>query len=313
MIPRTGLAYAGLLLASLCWSGNALVARAFHHAIGPMSLAFWRWALVLLILLPVVAVPLWQRREQLRRNLARLLVLSALAIVSYNALLYSAARSTTAINITLLTTCLPLATYLGAGLLLGEWPSRRAWLGMLVATLGLLLLIGQGRLGNLLALSFSPGDLLMLVAVLVWALYSVLLRRWSAQLQMPPGVLLGVLVLLGVPMILPFYLLELAHAGGFEPSLGNLAAIGYTALFASLISYLCWNHGIKVVGAAKAALSSYLMPVFAALFSYLLLGETLQAFHWFGGALIFSGLALATLPKRTGLDAGDTPQAKRSA
>lgn len=137
----------------------------------------------------------------------------------------------------------------------------------------------------------------MLLAVLDWSLYSILLRRWSAWISLPPLALLGLTMMIGVPLLLPFYLYELAHVGPFAVSFGNLAAIGYTALFASLFAYFAWNHGVRVVGASKAALTSYLMPVFTALLGWLILGEHLQSFHWFGAALIFSGLLLATRMK----------------
>ncbi|WP_044873490.1 DMT family transporter [Pseudomonas sp. LFM046] len=290
------LAWLGLLVASVFWAGNALVARAFHDAIPPFTLAFWRWSLALAILLPFVARPMWEHRSALRYAGWRLVVVAALGISTYSVLLYFAARTTVAINLTLLNTCLPLATFIGAGVLLHEWPPRRAWLGLGVATIGLLVLIAQGQLAQLAALTFNPGDLIMLVAVVDWALYTLLQRRWSQYLQLPPLVLLGALVLCGVPMLLPFYLLELASGQRFEPSVDNLAAIAYTGICASLLAYLLWNQGIRVLGVAKAVLTNYLMPVFTALLAYLLLDEGLQAYHWFGGALIFAGLLLATRP-----------------
>lgn len=289
-------ACAGLLLASLCWAGNALVARAVFDSIPPMSLAFWRWTLALAILLPFVARPLWQQRVALRRAGWRLWLVSALGIAGYNSLLYHAAHSTSAINITLLNTCLPLATFIGAGLLLGEWPARRAWAGLGLAAAGLLWLIGRGDPATFLALDFYPGDLIMLLAVLVWALYSLLMRLWGARLALPPLALLGVMILLGLLLMLPFYLYELQRVGGFTPNPLTLGAIGYTALFASLLAYLSWNHGLRVLGAARASLFSYLMPVFAALLGWLLLDERLEAHHWLGGGLIFAGLLLASRP-----------------
>ncbi|WP_165679720.1 DMT family transporter, partial [Metapseudomonas otitidis] len=93
------------------------------------------------------------------------------------------------------------------------------------------------------------------------------------------------------------YLLEIASGQGFAPSPANLAAIGYTGTFASLIAYLLWNRGIAVLGVAKVSLTNYLMPVFTALLGYLVLGESLQAYHWLGGAMIFAGLLLGTRPK----------------
>lgn len=287
-------AAAGLVVAVLCWAGNALVARAVVDTLPPLALAFGRWSLALLILLPFVGRTLWQLRATLREVGWRLWVVSALGITGYNSLLYLAAQSTTAINITLLNTCLPLATFIGAGLLLGEWPARRAWLGMGVALTGLLLLIGRGDLATFLALDFHPGDLLMLLAVAVWALYSLLMRLWSGRFDLPPLALLGVTILYGWLLLLPFYLGERLLVGSFVPGIASLGAMAYTALFASLLAYLAWNNGLKVLGAARASLFSYLMPVFAAVLGWLLLDERLAFYHWLGGGLIFAGLLLAT-------------------
>ncbi|WP_422601298.1 DMT family transporter [Pseudomonas sp.] len=295
MHSSRSLAMLGLLLAVLCWSGNALVARAFAGEIPALALSFWRWCLALSLLLPFVLAPLWRHRPELRAAGWRLLVLGGLGIAGYNSMLYSAAQTTAAINITLVNTCLPLMTFIGAGLLLGEWPQRRAWWGMGLAAIGLLVLIAQGSWTTLTALSFNRGDLIMLLAVADWALYSLLLRRWAKYLMPIPALaLLGVLMLLGVPLILPFYLYELSQGASFVVTPSSLGAIAYTAVFASLVAYLAWNHGVRVLGAAKAALSNYLMPVFTAVLGWLLLGEGLQPFHWLGGGLIFAGLLLGT-------------------
>ncbi|MGK9064844.1 DMT family transporter [Stutzerimonas chloritidismutans] len=308
MRGHQGWAFGGLLLAVLCWSGNALVARAFHDAIPPLTLAFWRWVLATCLLLPFVARSIWAHRATLRAAGWRLPVVAALGVSSYNSLLYTAAQSTEAINLTLVNTCLPLFTFIGGGLLLGEWPARRAWFGMLIAAGGLVYLISRGSWVAFTGLAFQAGDLIMLVAVLVWALYTLSLRRWASFLQLPPLTLLGVLMALGTPLILPFYLLELARVGGFTPSLANLSVIAYTAIFASLVAYLSWNHGVKTVGAARAAMATYLMPVFTAILGWLLLGEGLKTFHWIGGGLIFAGLLLAT---RTTACSATAQQAKQ--
>lgn len=294
MGTRQGWAFAGLLLAVLCWAGNALVARAFHDQIPPLSLAFWRWSLATCLLLPFIARSIWTHRATLRAAGWRLPVIAALGVSSYNSLLYTAAQSTEAINLTLVNTCLPLFTFIGGGLLLGEWPARRAWFGLSVAAGGLVYLISRGSWEAFANLAFKTGDLIMLAAVLVWALYTLSLRRWAGFLSVPPLTLLGVLMLLGTPLILPFYLVELSQVGGFSPSPTNLSVIAYTAVFASLVAYLSWNHGVKIVGAAKASMATYLMPVFTAILGWLLLDEGLQVFHWIGGGLIFAGLLLAT-------------------
>ena len=294
------LAIAGVLMAVLCWAGNALVARAFAGEIPPFALAFWRWSLALALILPFVALPLWRQRAALRHAGWRLVVIAAFGIAGYNTFLYSAAQSTAAINITLVNTCIPLMTFICAGLLLGQWPARRAWWGMALAVCGLLVLIGRGDWRTLAELAFNRGDLIMLLAVFDWALYTVLLRRWAGYLApISPLVLLGAFMLLGVPMILPLYLYELSNGAQLALTAANLSAIAYTAVFASLVAYLGWNHGVKVLGAANAAMGNYLMPVFTAILGWVLLGEGLQPFHWAGGALIFAGLLLATWPSRS--------------
>lgn len=294
------LAIAGVLVAVLCWAGNALVARAFAGEIPPFALAFWRWSLALVIVLPFVALPIWRHRAEVRHASWRLLLIAAFGIAGYNTFLYSAAQTTAAINITLVNTCVPLMTFIFAGLLLGAWPTRRAWWGMAVAVLGLLVLICRGDWQTLARLEFNRGDMIMLMAVVDWALYTVLLRRWAAYLApIPPLALLGIFMLLGVPLILPLYLYELSAGAQLLATPANLAAIGYTAVFASLVAYLGWNNGVKVLGASTAAMGNYLMPVFTAILGWILLGEALQIFHWIGGAMIFAGLLLATLPKRS--------------
>ena len=287
-------AFAGLFLAVLCWAGNALVARAFHEDIPPLSLSFWRWTLATSLLLPFVARSIWQHRQTLRAAGWRLPIVAALGIACYNTFLYSAAQSTEAINLTLLNTCIPLFAFVGAGLLLGEWPARSAWFGMATAATGLLYLISRGSWSAFVSLSFQKGDLLMLAAVLAWTLYTLLLRRWAGVFKLPPLTLLGVLMLIGLPLITPFYLYEYSQVGGFTPTFGNIVAVAYTAVFASLVAYLAWSHGVRIVGAAKATMTTYLMPVFTAIIGWLVLGESLQVFHWIGGGLIFAGLLLAT-------------------
>ena len=141
----------GVALFTLLWVGSQTT-RTIQQ---PFALAFWRWSVALLILLPLVGPSLWRERETLRRAGWRLWLAALLAISLYNCLLYSAAQTTAAINISLVSTCLPLATFIGAGLLLGQWPSRRAWLGLLLAMAGLLWLIGRGDWAVLGGLSFG--------------------------------------------------------------------------------------------------------------------------------------------------------------
>tara|TARA_R110002012_G_scaffold294147_1_gene490115 strand:+ start:4843 stop:5775 length:933 start_codon:yes stop_codon:yes gene_type:complete len=291
-LSARGWAIAGLLLCALIWAGNALVARATAGLLPPIGLSFWRWTTALLLILPFTLRGLWRERGVLLLHWKQIATLSALSISSYNTLLYLAAQSTTAINITLVNTGLPVAAFIWSVLLLRQWPSRQTLAGTLLSFTGLLVILSTGRLGKLAHLVFNPGDLVMLAAVMTWGLYSVLLRRW--MIPVPGLTLLTAMLLCGVPLLLPVYLWEYSHTGPMPLTLVTLGAVSYTALLASLFAYLAWNNGVRILGPATASLFSYLMPVFTALLGVLLLGEHLHWYHLLGGALTFSGLLLAT-------------------
>lgn len=285
-----------LVLTALAWAGNALIARAAIGILPPIGLSFWRWSLALILLLPFTARGLWQHRQALLASWKQLAVLAALSISSYNTLLYQAAQSTSAINLTLVGTGLPVAAFFWSVLLLRQWPNRAAISGTLLGLAGLLLVLSAGQLGRLLQLEFNRGDLIMVVAVLSWGLYSVLLQRWP--IQAPGLVLMAAMLLCGVPLLTPFFLWEQARLGPMPLTWHTAGAVSYTALFASLLAYVAWNHGVKVLGPSTASLFSYLVPVFTTLLGVLLLQEQLRWFHLAGGALTFMGLLVATRWKR---------------
>ena len=285
-------AIVGLVICTLAWAGNALVARATAGNLPPIGLSFWRWLTALLLLLPFTLPSLYRHRDLLSVHWKQIAILAALSISSYNTLLYLAAQSTTAINITLVNTGLPVAAFIWSVVLLRQWPTRLTLLGTLLSFLGLLLILSAGKPWQLLQIGFNRGDLIMVLAVLAWGLYSVLLRRWPVPV--PGFTLLAAMLMCGVPLLLPFYLWELNAHGSMPWSPQAFGAIGYTAVMASLVAYSAWNHGVRVLGPATASLFSYLMPIFASLLGILLLDEHLHAYHLAGGALTFVGLLLAT-------------------
>ena len=290
------LAMGGLVLCTLAWAGNALVARATAGILPPIGLSFWRWTTALLLLLPFTLRGLWLHRHALASRWPRVAVLAGLSISSYNTLLYLAAQSTTAINITLVNTGLPVAAFLWSIVLLRLWPTRMTLLGAGLSFLGLLVILTLGEPARLLSLTFNSGDLIMVIAVFTWGLYSVLLRKWA--LPVPGMIQLSAMLIFGVPLLLPFYLWELTRTRGMPLAIESALAVAYTAVFASIVAYLAWNNGVKVLGPASASLFSYLMPVFAALLSVVLLGEALRWYHLVGGTFTFVGLLLATREPR---------------
>lgn len=281
-----------LVLPPLFWAGNALVGRATVGEVPPIALSFWRWALALLILLPFTLRQVIAARHLLRANFGLLAVLGLTSVAAYNTLLYVALQTTAAINATLVATSLPVAILVLSRLWLAE-PIRPAQVaGILVSLAGVLAVIAKGDPARLAALGFGGGDLLVLAAVLSWAVYTVLLRRHP--LAVPGLALLTVLIAIGVVAILPLYLWELSTGAAIAPRWSAWAAIAYTAVFPSVLSYYFWNRGVGAVGAAVAGQYNYLMPLFTGVLAVPLLGEHFLWYHGLGGALIFGGIWLAT-------------------
>lgn len=294
MITRQslGLAYLGLALSALFWAGNAVFARASVGLIPPFALSFWRWALALLFLMPF-ALPHVRREWRLvATHWRQLLLLALLSIGSYNTLLYLAAQTTTAVNITLVSATMPIAIVLMARVLLGQRLNVWQWAGILVALCGMAAIVFLGAPQAAVSARLNPGDVIMVLAVLIWGLYSVMLRR--KPLALHPLTILMALIAFGLPVILPFYVWELATQGPFALTSATVPIILYTAIFPSLLAYLFWNHGVAVAGPGQAGMFIYLVPVFTALVAGAALGERLQAHHLTGGALILGGLYLST-------------------
>ncbi|MCG8517801.1 MAG: EamA family transporter [Pseudomonadales bacterium] len=287
------LAYLGLVLTPLFWAGNAVVARAAVEQMPPMAMSFWRWCLALAILLPFGAPAVWRQRHLVRQHWGSLLVLSAFSVGAFNSLLYVAAQTTTATNIALINATIPIMVALLAWLILGDRTRPLQALGIGLAVLGIVLVVIQGQWQRLMALQLQTGDLVMVLAVFSWGLFSVLLRRQ----RVPMGALafLTVQIAIGILVILPFYLVDLVwYSGGFELNQGNLTSLAYFAIFPGLLAYSFWNHAIHEVGPARSAVFMYLTPVFASVLAMVFLDEQLAPHHLAGGGLILLGLVLAT-------------------
>ncbi|HMA15912.1 MAG TPA: DMT family transporter [Kiloniellaceae bacterium] len=154
------------------------------------------------------------------------------------------------------------------------------------------MVVTRGDLTHLRTLSFNRGDLIMLIAVVTWSVYTVLLKRRPAALH--PQSLLVTSMAFAAAMLLPVYLWESAAVRLMPVTQESLLAIVYVVLFASILAFLCFNRGIEVLGPNKGGLFLHLIPAFAAMLAFVFLGERLQPFHAVGIAAIAGGIGLAT-------------------
>ncbi|MFT6924637.1 MAG: drug/metabolite transporter (DMT)-like permease [Psychromonas sp.] len=285
------LAFLGLVATNLFWAINATLARGYMDEVAPIAINLFRWLGAFVLLTPFALRGTIKNWHVIRPKLLPLTGLAVLSITLYNSLLYLSANFTTAVNITLINTLIPVATLLIAWRVLGNRPRLLQLIGITVSIIGVLLILTQGQLLRLLTLSLGQGDLLMLAAVICWSLFTVLLKKMSMKLS--PIILLYVLIMLGLPFLIFAYGIEALFFRFYWPSLSHLGLLAYLWVFPSIFAYIFWTNGVQKMGAETASLSITLMPLFGAVLAITFLGESICWFHIVGGICSLLGMILA--------------------
>ncbi len=284
-----------LTLPPLMWAGNAVAGRLLRDLMPPMLLNFSRWALAAALLLPLAA---WVLRpgSGMRTHWRRFAVLGLFSVTAYNSLLYLAAHTSSAVNITLVAASTPLWMLLIGALLYRTPITPRQGLGAALSIAGVAVVVSGGQPHRLLAVQWVPGDAYMLLAAALWAWYSWMLTRrdepaairadWAAFLlaQCVFGLAFSA-VLVGAEQALQAAPVQ----WGWPLVLGLL----FVALGPSIVAYRCWGLGIARHGPTVAGFFSNLTPLLAAVLSAALLGEPPQGFHVLAFGLIVVGIVLA--------------------
>ena len=284
--------YLLLILPPLFWAGNAVLARGVADLIPPVAMSFWRWALALLILLPFTWKQTCRDWPEIRKHWKIIFLLGLLGIASFNTLLYAAAHSTTAINIALTQSVMPVIIVVISFLLFRDRITPLQLFAIALCTVGAGHIVIHGDLQRLLQLEFVRGDLFMLLAVSLYGLYSVLLRK---RPDIAPMSFLTTTFAVGVVLLLPLYLWEYQSAPPLHLTQPVVFSLLYVAFCPSILAYLFWNRGIHEIGANQAGLYINLIPLFASLLAVIFLGERFQGYHIVGIILIASGLLMFNL------------------
>jgi len=286
------LAYAALVCTTALWGSNGVVSRALMDTIPPLVMAAARWAVVFVVLLPLV----WPERRaianSLRRDWKLLLALTLLGGAPQTALVYSGLAASTAIHLGLLNSTIPVFIILISWGWYARRPSRLEGAGLAISLIGVLLILVHGDVQSLLHLQFNHGDLLMLGAVVVWAIYTLRLKDRPQSLSLLAFVF--ALSLIGELLTLPFAALQWVRAGvhlGTREWLGLL----YIGAVVTLVSAVLFSYGVERVGAVRAGILIHLMPVFSSAFAALFIGERLFLYHAAGFVLVAGGAILGCL------------------
>ena len=279
-------------LASLCWAGNWVLGRAIRADVPPFGLTFWRWALAAVILLPFVWPRLRADWAVVRGNLALVAAMALLSAAMFQSMTYIGLHSTEAINALLVSATMPVFIVIIAWVVLRERLTARQAAGIGVSFCGVAYVIARGEPARLLSLHFNVGDAWILAALVVWGLYSVLLKFKPAGLS-AVGLTFFISVL-GAGFILPLHLWEAGQGMTVPLTAAGIGSVLYTGIFASVVALLSYNAAVARIGPSRAVFFLHLMPVFGAGLAVVFLGERLEAFHLIGFPIALGGVLFAT-------------------
>ena len=283
----------------MIWAGNAIVNKLSFGIIAPEAIAFYRWFFAMLVLTPFMLKTVLKKRRTIIPLLPKLANLAALGMVLNQSLAYFAAATTTATNMALINSLVPMISLFLAVPLLKQRLSPLVFAGSLISLLGLVFMLSHGDMANL-AIGVTEGDLLLLISAFVYALYGVLLKRWQLPISTWESVYIqGIIAVL---MLTPL----LFSAPSVTISSQATPLIVYAALGASLIAPWAWINGISKLGAERTSIFFNLMPILAAIFAAIILNETLAVYHYLGGSMVILGVMLVQIkpkPKISALSA----------
>ena len=256
----------------------------------PIGLAFWRWAIAVVTLAPFALRSTVEDWKLVQKYLPYLTVSALLGVTVFNTLIYIAGHTTQALNMALIATSSPIFIVLMSRLFYGELISLTRTAGMMIVVGGVLMLIAGGSLERLLSISFAIGDLYMLLAAIVFAGYTMLVKRKPPNLRITTFTLCT--FSLGLLFLSPFYALEslIYHPVAFNVPIA--LALLYVGVLSSVVAFLAWNGAIALIGPSRTALIYYLIPVFSGIAAWLFLGEAISSVHILSTLAIVCGIIM---------------------
>ena len=282
--------YLMLALAGLFWSGNHIAGKAAAGYAPPVSMAGIRWLIGALILWPFVHRHVRNDWPAIRSHWREILFLIVIGGAFFSAIQYQALNYTTALNASIFNSFAPVIIGAAGALLFRDRFTILQMLGIAVSFSGVMAIVSRGELSVLFAMSFNYGDVLLLINMACWAVYCACLRLLPKLHPLTFTFLLGLLT--GI-LLIPGYVWEYSQGLYFVPAWRTVIVMAYVSIFPAVLAYICWNEGIRQVGAARGGAFLHLIPVYGAVLATSLLGEQLKLFHIIGCAMILGGVYLA--------------------
>ena len=283
--------YVLLSIAAACWAGNAIVGRLAAGHIPPVTLAFLRWAIGFLIILPIAWKHLKRDWPEIRAKLGLMVFLSVIGIAGFNTMQYWALEYTQALNTLLLQSTGPLFVACWSLVLFGIRLTLAQAIGIVVSLTGVLVILLHGDLATITTIDFNRGDIIFLVALLIFGLYSVMSLKRPAIHDLS---FTAFTFACGSAVLIPPLIFEQFWRPVMQLNVPNLLSVIYVAVFPSTIAYLCYNRSVHLIGANRAAPFFHAVPVFGAAMAIVFLDERPQIFHVVGFALVLAGIFAAS-------------------
>ncbi len=283
--------YLLLFIQPVFMASNIIVARGGVEYVPPVSLAFWRWITVFLILFPFFFNEIIKKKKQFKKESFKLFFLGLMGCGVCGAFPFIAGMSTTMANMGIIYTSSPIFIIFLSVLLFNDRITLSRILGLILCLTGVLVIISKGDVAFLINFKFTSGDLWILGAAIGWAIYSIFLINWKSNFSLMARFTL--IAFFGAISLLPFYLIEETYF--FNTIFNNnfLFWVLFAAISPGIIAFTLYTKVQKYVGASLAGFTLYIFSIYSAIYGIILFEEPILSFHYYGAALVFFGVYLA--------------------
>ena len=283
--------YLLLFIQPIFMASNIIVARGGVEYVPPVSLAFWRWLTVFIILMPFFFEEVIKKKKDIKREFFKLFFLGLMGCGVCGAFPFIAGMSTTMANMGIIYTSSPIFIIVLSVLFFGDKINLSRIIGLILCLSGVLIIICKGDLTYLINFKFTSGDLWMLGAAIGWAIYSIFLINWKSSFSLMARFTL--IAFFGAISLFPFYLIEETYF--FNTAFNNnfIFWVLFAAISPGIIAFTLYTKVQKYVGASLAGFTLYIFSIYSAIYGIILFDETLLSFHYYGAALVFIGVYLA--------------------
>ena len=271
-------------------ASNLVVARGGVEYVPPISLAFWRWTIVFLILFFFNFQNLIKKSIIIRKEFKNLFFLGAMGCGICGAFPFLAGQTTTIVNMGIIYTSSPIFIILISSIFFKEKFTLVKFIGLILCLVGVFLIITKSNINLLLSLKFTQGDLWMLGAAVGWALYSVYLFHWKSNLTVFER--FTIISLCGALSLLPFYLAEEIYIKRTEFNNIFLTWVFFAAVSPGIIAFSLYTYTQKFLGATTTGFTLYLFTVYGAFYGIVLFNESLETYHYISTIMVFLGIYL---------------------